>query len=193
MGKKIAFIKKKAPEYEVNPFVRALAEPGVMMVRPKQDSVIAKAEGIIDLDTGEIQRDILLMGRRKFVDKADFTKVYARNIGFIFDLSRSYQKVFRYILENIMYADNMVILNPSKVCEVEGIVRATYERAINALLHHKVIAKSINVHMYFVNPVFICKGERFAMYTEYVQKAAQLSMFEDLEPPKESEHSLRQL
>ena len=33
--------------------------------------------------------------------------------------------------------------------------------------------------MYYVNPVFICKGERFAMYTEYVQKTSQLNMFEN--------------
>ena len=36
----------------------------------------------------------------------------------------------------------------------------------------------VHQHTYFVNPVFICKGERFAMYTEYVQKAAQLGMSE---------------
>ena len=33
--------------------------------------------------------------------------------------------------------------------------------------------------MYFVNPVFLCKGERFAMYTEYVQKTSQLNIFDD--------------
>ena len=64
-----------------------------MMIKPKQNSVIARAEGIVDLDTGEIQKDMLLMGRRKLVDKANFTKVYAQNIGFIFNLSRACQKV----------------------------------------------------------------------------------------------------
>lgn len=179
--------KRAAPTYKENPFIKKLGDPGVMMIRPRQNSVIAKAEGIIDLDTGEIQKDMLLMGRRKLVDKASFTKVYAQNIGFLFDLSKACQKIFRYVLENLMPgADNMVILNPTQVCESEGIVRTTYDRGIKPLLYHEVIAKSINIHTYFVNPVFICKGERFAMYTEYVQKGTQMEMFKDKNKELES-------
>lgn len=176
---KMVYLKRNSPEYRENPFMQELGKPGIMMIRPKQNSVIAKSEGILDLDTGEVQKDILLMGRRKFVDKTDFTKIYSKNIGFIFDLSRSTQKVFRYILENLTYAENMVILNPNEVSRIENMGRSTYDRSINSLLHKKVIAKSINLHMYYVNPVFICKGERFAMYTEYVQKTSQLNMFEN--------------
>ena len=95
-------------------------------------------------------------------------------------MSRACQKVFRYILENLMHGkDNIVILNPVQVCQSESRVHTTYDRSIKKLLYHKVIAKSINLHIYFVNPIFIiCKGKRFAMYTEYVQKTAQLEIFE---------------
>lgn len=178
MTKDVIQKKREVPEYKENPFLKDLANPGVMMVKPKQNSFIAKSEGIIDFDTGEVQKDALLLARRKFVDQAEFAKIYAKNVGFIFDLSKSTQKVFRYLLEGLKY-DNTVILNPNQTCESEGIVRTTFDRAVKNLLHYKVIAKSINVHIYFVNPVFICKGERFAMYTEFRRKASQLNLFED--------------
>ena len=92
-------------------------------------------------------------------------------------MSRACQKVFKYILENLMHGnENIVILNPVQVCESESRVRTTYDRSSKKLLYNQVIAKSLNIHTYYVNPIFICKEERFAMYTEYVQKAAQLKM-----------------
>lgn len=149
-----------------------LKKPRTMRIRPQQDSIIACSERIVDIDTGELTDDMLLIGRRKYVDKSDFTKVYAQSIGFIMNLNRGTRKIFRYILEHIKYEDSSIVLNPKEVCQVEEMVSNTYERAINGLRYKQVIAKSTNVHIYFVNPIFIykCQQERFIMYTEYMTK-----------------------
>ena len=62
-------------------------------------------------------------------------------------MSRACQKVFKYILENLMHGnENIVILNPVQVCESESIVRTTYDRSSKKLLYNQVIAKSLNIH-----------------------------------------------
>ena len=39
---------------------------------------------------------------------------------------------------------------------------------IKELINHNIIAPAIMPHYYWINPTIICKGERFAIYTEYV-------------------------
>ena len=48
-----------------------------MYLQPRANSIIAKGQSIVDTDTGEIVQDSVLIGRRKYVDKSQFAKLYA--------------------------------------------------------------------------------------------------------------------
>lgn len=151
--------------YQKNPFIVDLK--GKMYLQPKPNTIIAKGEQIVDTSTGEVIEDSVLMGRRKIVDRSQFAKIYFSQIQSIFDLSKAAIKVLMYMAERMTY-DTMVLLNAKKEAEKIGYKsQQAVQRAIKELLDCGIIAQGFLPGMYWMNPLYICKGERFAMYLEY--------------------------
>lgn len=159
----------RRPEgYEKNPFVVELK--GSMYLQPKPNTIIARGEQIVDTTTGEVVEDSVLMGRRKVVDRSEFAKIYFRQIKAIFDLSPTALKVLMRISEKMGY-DTMVLFNAKQEAPKLGYkTQQAIQRAIKELLDCGIIAQGYVASMYWVNPLYICKGERFAMYLEYTTK-----------------------
>ena len=88
-------------KHETNPFMIELK--GKMYLQPRANTIIARGESIVDTSTGQIVNDTVLMGRRKVVDKSQFAKIYASEIGSLFDLSRSAINVFMYLTKVMDY------------------------------------------------------------------------------------------
>lgn len=155
-------------KYETNPFMIELK--GKMYLQPRANTIIAKGESIVDTTTGQVIDDTVLMGRRKVVDKSQFAKIYASEIGNLFDLSRSAINVFMY-LTKVMDYDQRAYFNYFKEFSKVGYksFNPCY-KGIVELLNNQIIALDVRENTYWLNPTIVCKGERFAIYTEYITK-----------------------
>ena len=97
---------KDIPRAENNPFVFNLR--GKMYLQPRANTIVAKGQEIIDTTTGEVIQDSVLIGRRKVVDKSQFAKVYASEIGMLFDLSKPAINVFMYLTKVMDYENKAI-------------------------------------------------------------------------------------
>lgn len=151
-----------------NPFIVELK--GKMYLQPKANVVLAQGEAIIDKVTGEIKDDSVLMGKRRVVDKSHFAKLYASEIGLLYELSKPAINVFLYV-SKIMDYENKALFNYASEYKRLGYkshnpaLKGIKELIVNGILY----PHEINM-VWWVNPVVICKGERFAKYIEYVTK-----------------------
>lgn len=151
---------------ETNPFMLELQ--GKMYLQPRANAIIAKGQSIIDTTTGEILDDGVLIGRRKIVDKSQFAKIYASEIGQLYDLSKPAQNVFLH-LTKIMDYDNKAIFNYQKEYQKLGYkTEVSPLKGLRELITRGIIAPHIVNNIYWLNPAIVCKGERFAKYTEYI-------------------------
>ena len=160
-------MKRIRKRFEINPFIEELG--GRMYLKPKANVIIAKEEAILDQATGELRREgDVLIGRRKVVDRTEFAKVYFGEIATIYDLSRSAIRVLMYCAK-VMDYENVSYLNYSKDLEKIGYKKSdSIIRGIRELYTKNLIAPHFKIHHYWMNPLYICKGERFAKYTEWV-------------------------
>ena len=153
---------------ETNPFVFELK--GKMYLQPRANAVVAKGQAIVDTITGEVLEENVLIGRRKTVDKSQFAKIYASEIAMLFGLSKSAINVFLY-LTKVMDYENKALFDYNK--EFKKLNYKTNVQPLNGL--RELITKGI-IHphlisgIWWLNPAIVCKGERFATYTEYVTK-----------------------
>ncbi len=159
---------RSAKGYEKNPFVVELK--GRMYLQPKPNTIIARGEQIVDTTTGEVVEDSVLMGRRKVVDRSQFAKIYFSQVQSIFDLSRTAIKVLISISEKMGF-DTMVLFNAKHEAPKLGYkTQQAVQNALRELLTCGIIAQTTIPSVYWVNPLYICKGERFALYLEYTTK-----------------------
>lgn len=151
---------------KTNPFVLELK--GRMYLQPKANTIIARGQEIVDTTTGEIIQDDVLIGRRKVVDKSQFAKLYASEIGILFELSRPAVNVFLY-LTKIMDYENKAIFDYNKEYKELGYKTNVQPlRGIQELITKGIIYPHIVSGIWWLNPTIVCKGERFAKYTEYI-------------------------
>lgn len=159
--------KSELKIFDTNPFIVELK--GKMYLRPSINTFVSKGEAILNLTTGELVKDeSIMLGRKRYVDKSQFCKIYASEIKILFDLSKCALNVFYFITKIVNY-DNLAYVNPSKHFKEMG-----YESknpvidGIKELAFKNIIACSDIPHHYWLNPTIACKGERFAVYTEYI-------------------------
>lgn len=156
------------PKYEENPFIQELK--GKMYLKPRNNTIIKQGQQIIDSDTGEIVEDGVLIGTKHIVDRSQFAKVYASEIGLLFDLSKPAIKVFMY-LAKVMGFDQRAYFNYFRDHEKVGYKNySTCYKGLLDLLSKDIIALDVRENTYWMNPTIVCKGERFAIYTEWVTK-----------------------
>ncbi|REC47656.1 hypothetical protein DRF62_20010 [Chryseobacterium piscium] len=153
-------------KHETNPFMVELK--GKMFLQPRANMIIAKGENIVNMETGEVIKDNTLIGRRKVVDKSQFAKIYASEIGILYELSKSAQNVFLY-LTKVMDYDNKAYFN--YLSDFQKLGYKGYNTpylGLKELIQRDIIASAVMPHFYWMNPAIVCKGERFSKYTEYL-------------------------
>lgn len=151
---------------ETNPFMIELK--GKMFLQPRANTIIAKSEAIIDTMTGELKQGGILIGKRKIVDKSQFAKLYASEIGILYELSKAGQNVFLH-LTKVMDYDNKAIFDYRKEYTKLGYTSEMQPlKGLRELITRNIIAPHIVSNIYWLNPTIVSKGERFAKYTEYI-------------------------
>lgn len=160
-------LRKKKNTFKTNPFIGEL--DGVMFLKPKATTILAKDEAVIDQTTGEIKRGKdLLIGRRKVVDKSQFAKIYMDKIADIMRLSKSAVKVLVYLSGKMDY-DNKAFLNAKDDYEKIGYKTSqVVSKGLKELISKGIIAISNMPGFYWLNPIYVCKGERFSIYDEWI-------------------------
>lgn len=159
---------KNVKGHDENPFIVELK--GKMYLQPRANTIIAKGQGITDLETGEIIQDDVLIGKRKVVDKSQFAKIYASEISILFGLSKTAINVLVYFMK-VMDYDNKVLFDYRKEFKKLGYKTEIMPlKGLRELLTKNIIAAHTISSVYWINPTIVCKGERFAMYTEIVTK-----------------------
>lgn len=151
---------------DTNPFIVNLE--GKMYLQPRANTIVAKGQAIIDGRSGEVISEDVLIGRRKIVDKSQFAKLYASEIGTLFELSRAAINVFIY-LTKVMDYDNKAIFNYRR--EFTKLGYATHKQCLSGireLVSKNIVYPHIVPGIWWLNPTIVCKGERFMKYTEYI-------------------------
>lgn len=153
---------------EKNPFMVELK--GKMYLQPRANAIIAKGQAIVDTITGEVLEENVLIGRRKEVDKSQFAKIYASEVGMLFDLSKPAINVFLY-LTKVMDYENKSIFRYLKEYDKLGYKNhSPVLKGLRELVTKNIIHPHLVSGIWWINPAIVCKGERFAKYTEYVTK-----------------------
>lgn len=171
---------KESKEYSENPFLKDLNVPIV----PKSNMYISKDKNIVNIKTGEVDDDVLLTGKRRYVDGEQFVKIFVKEIDAIFDLSKASQKVFAHMLSKVKY-DDLLILNIEECLEKTGYKsKGPIFKSLAELIQKEFIAKSKNQFVYWINPKLFYKGDRLVVIREYrkarkekIETPNQIDMF----------------
>ena len=174
-------------EFATNPFVLELK--GKMYLQPRANTIVAKGQEIVDTATGEVIQDDVLMGRRKVVDKSQFAKIYASEIGVFFGLTKPAISVFMYLAKVMDYDQRAYFDIYKDYKEVGYNSYVAPMKGVRELIGKNIIAKDKRANTWWLNPLIICKGERFAVYTEYV---TQERHEKDIEARRIAEKQMRE-
>ncbi|EJI4858805.1 replication/maintenance protein RepL [Salmonella enterica] len=161
--------------YKENPFLKDMVIP--VKDRKIQISPLGKDNNIlVNQSTGEIIGTHVTTYKK--VDGEQFIKLFTANIGLTFDLTSSGIKVFTVMLwavQNRAITKDQVDLelltleafheahaNDSKPLKLS---ESTYRRGLTELCKAQIIAKSVKLGRYFINPNFVFNGDRIAFTT----------------------------
>jgi len=150
-------------KFSENPFLKDLRIPVVT----KSNVFIKKDEAIVNLADGEMKNDVLLTGKRKYVDGEHFVKIFVNEMKALFELSKSAQKVFSYMLSRVKYDDILRFDIEECLKTTEYKSRPPIYSAIGELLQKEFIAKTKNQFVYWINPKLFYKGDRLVVMREY--------------------------
>ena len=164
---------------------------------PKSGMYVSKDKNIINIKTGEIDDDVLLTGKRRYVDGEQFVKIFVKEMELIFDLSKASQKVFAYMLSKARY-DDLLMLNINECMEKIGYKsKGPVFKSLAELIHKEFIAKTRNQFVYWINPKLFYKGDRLVVMREYrktkkdkLEDSNQLAMFSKEEGIKKLEERI---
>ena len=165
MTKKLVSLKDVEGS-ETNPFTIELKNK--MYLQPRANTIIAKGQALIDTTTGEIMNETILIGKRKVMDKSQHAKLYASEIGILYELSKAGQNVFLH-LTKVMDYDNKAIFDYKKEYTKLGYSSEMQPlKGLRELITRNIIAPHVVSNIYWLNPTIVCKGERFAKYIQFV-------------------------
>ena len=85
----------------------------------------------------------------------------------LFELSKSAQKVFSYMLSRVKYDDILRFDIEECLKKTEYRSRPPIYSAIGELLQKEFIAKTKNQFVYWINPKLFYKGDRLVVMREY--------------------------
>ena len=110
------------------------------------------------------------------VDKDQFIKLYISALPALANLKNSTKMLFQYILmkvneeigKDLLYISYSDYSRTSYLNTLSAnFSQSTFSRALNELLDNKILFKSQNQHLYFINIAYIFNGDRLRFIQEY--------------------------
>jgi len=154
---------RELPAYKSNPFLESLRIPLV----PKSNMFVKRDEAIVNLSTGDLQEDVILTGKRKYVDGEHFVKIFVKEMQILFDLTRAAQKVFTYMLSKVEYDDRFLFDIEECKASLKYKSESQIFIGVKELMLNKFIAKTSWTNVYWINPKLFYKGDRLIIVREY--------------------------
>lgn len=158
--------------YDENPYKERVISKLQVNTDKRIDRMIKVSEGdvMIDGDTGEITESRnMMMVTTKLVDQDEFVKVYADELRLHMDLKLSTVSVFFYIVSQVQFQQDYIIFVVSDCKESTGLTHGTIYRSLAELCSKGVIARSKVKVKYFINPLYMFKGDRIVVARQYVR------------------------
>lgn len=131
---------------------------------------------LLNQHTGEINATHVVSYRK--VDDGEFVKLFTANIALTFGLSAAGQKTFNMLLHVIQKTaigrDRIYLSDEIRKEFVEEfgvkLSNPTFYRGISELIETKIIARSVNTNIYFINPHLVFNGDRVAFTQTYERR-----------------------
>lgn len=166
------------PIHMENPFLKDLRIP----ITPKAHMFVTHNKAIVSLSTGEVDNDVIITGKRKYVDAEDFVKIYTKELKALFDLSRATQKILSHMLTKVGF-DDKIIFNVPEYQQELGYSKPTIFKSLKELLVKDFLSRHVGP-IYWINPKLFYKGDRLVIMREYnkareskIENKNQLSLF----------------
>jgi len=171
---------RRAPKYEVSPFLDSLA----IKTRGRKVTV-ARGSTLIDLASGEIE-GITEIAQVVEVDEGQFVKLFTKDLAIWFDFTKSGMRVFGALLTVVQTTaigrDLIYFDHASESAKEFGLSRAIFYRGIDELLEKGFIARHKSAGWYFTNPALFFNGDRARFVKEYRKIGKRDKLIETGEP-----------
>ena len=169
-------------KYGKNPFVEGLVKNAKLGLKTQgrvktSNGFVSHERGTIDLQTGEVLDEHLVIAVKKTVDKEQFVKIFIAGLEASHDLPKQARDVFVTLLKS--YNDMHMPVGGSHdliFFSYRDAVEAGYKRkqqtfrsGMNVLCHKEILAPATKGRdWYFINPMFFYKGDRMTIFNHYV-------------------------
>jgi hypothetical protein len=177
------------PVYATNPSARDI----VPRLRDKRPIRIEGANKLLiynPCDGDIVGEGDLAFVERQVVDKEKFIKVYLEDFAPMFDMSKTAQRVFQLIWEQLRDAPNgdKVELSP-RIARTMGkdLTDRVVQKGVRELLQKEFIFMSPTDGIYFINMARFFNGNRIVKVREYTLEGTQESLH--LPPPEQKQLS----
>lgn len=156
---------RQLPRYEYNPFV--FPEDRAVTIQKGSDGKI--------ISNGNESDPFKVKGmvRVREVDNEKFVKIYTNHISMWFELSSAGQRVLQYIMTILPRDTDKINFNLGRAMAYTGYSSTVslYE-GLAELIKQKIIARTENPGLYFINPRFLFNGDR-VVFAEAIMRNPQ--------------------
>lgn len=169
----------KLTEYKMNPFV---FEKELKIETKTRNLTVRKGTELVSKDNlDESESYLTNIIQRKEVDKEEFIKLFTSQIKVYFDLTKTAYKIFLIVLSLYQkeIGKDYVLLtckkaqNIAKTLDFE-LSSPIFYRGIKELIEKKIIAKSVDKIVFYINPAIFFNGDRARFVTEVIKKKEEI-------------------
>lgn len=168
-----------APRNETTPFP-IINEEGVIKIKTGNKYLLVakskKENVIVNKETGEEKETMTLITEKvPFYDKEEFTKVFRNEISAFYNLSTCGNNVLNYVLSICQKDKDMIYIHMPDLMKSCGYkTKAAAYKGLGELLSRKIIALSVKMGWWYINPAFIFNGNRLALLKEYIYEPKRI-------------------
>lgn len=169
----------KLTEYKMNPFV---FDKELKIETKTRKLTVGRNTELVRKDNSEESESYFTnIIQQKEVDKEEFVKLFTSQIKVYFDLTKTAHKIFLIILSLYQkeIGKDYVLLtckkaqNVAKTLDFE-LSAPIFYRGIKELVEKKIIAKSVDKIVFYINPAVFFNGDRARFVTEVIKKKEEI-------------------
>ena len=169
----------KLTEYKMNPFV---FDKELKIETKTRNLTVRKGTELVNKDTSDESESYFSnIVQKKEVDKEEFIKLFTSQIKVYFDLTKTAHKIFLIILalyQKEIGKDYVLLTckkaqNVAKTLDFE-LSSPIFYRGIKELVEKKIIAKSVDKIVFYINPAVFFNGDRARFVTEVIKKKEEI-------------------
>lgn len=151
-------------KYKKNPFI------GIDRIEITRKTDYFGTDSVVfQRETGEVQ-GMSIVARRRNVDAEKFVKLFTDKLSDWLDLTKNAQKVLVYIMGAMQPNSDIILFNMEHCLELTGYSsEAPIYSGLAELMDRKIIARSSQPAMLYLNPYFMFSGNR-VIFLESVER-----------------------